>query len=78
MMAVNMQEYMEKIEDELQCAVCLNLYRCPKILPCQHTFCKEPCIKELINSETEQITCPICREDHTLTLDGIDGLMGNV
>ena len=29
----------ENLENLLQCAICLDRFRLPKVLPCQHTFC---------------------------------------
>ncbi|XP_078699912.1 E3 ubiquitin-protein ligase Midline-1-like [Branchiostoma floridae x Branchiostoma belcheri] len=31
---------MEGLEDELTCPVCLELYTCPLLLPCQHNLCR--------------------------------------
>jgi hypothetical protein len=29
----------ENLENLLQCAICLDRFRTPKVLSCQHTFC---------------------------------------
>uniref|UniRef100_UPI00358FDB46 E3 ubiquitin-protein ligase TRIM7-like n=1 Tax=Myxine glutinosa TaxID=7769 RepID=UPI00358FDB46 len=49
--------------DELQCIVCLELYKEPITLPCGHSFCKV-CIKKCWESREEATVCdcPNCRE----------------
>uniref|UniRef100_UPI00358F00A2 E3 ubiquitin-protein ligase TRIM7-like isoform X2 n=1 Tax=Myxine glutinosa TaxID=7769 RepID=UPI00358F00A2 len=48
--------------DELQCIVCLELYKEPITLPCGHSFCKV-CIKKCWESREEATVCdcPNCR-----------------
>ena len=36
----------------------------PKLLPCQHSFCENPCLEGLINYAKRKITCPECRAEH--------------
>ena len=55
-----------KLEEQLTCSVCLDLYTNPKTLPCLHSFC-EACIERLPQdkrNETYYISCPTCRH-HT-------------
>ena len=33
----------------LECSICLEEYRIPKMLPCQHTFCMDDCLKNLVD-----------------------------
>lgn len=40
---------MEQFEQLLTCAICLDRYRNPKLLPCQHSFCMEPCMDGLVD-----------------------------
>ena len=47
------------LEEQVKCAVCLDTYNKPKILPCQHYFC-ENCILLLAKGQN-QIVCPTCR-----------------
>ena len=68
---------MEKLEKELECSVCLRILSSPKVLPCQHTFCREPCMKELLNKETKKISSPLCRETQPMPEEGVDGLKTN-
>ena len=48
---------------ELECAICLCIYKKPKLLQCMHTFCEE-CIVKLMtdgNPDGTTIICPNCR-----------------
>ena len=45
----------------LECAVCLEQYRSPKELDCQHSFCESPCLEQLLSPTTQTIQCPMCR-----------------
>ena len=59
-----------KLEEQLTCSVCLDLYTNPKTLPCLHSFC-EACIEQLPQdkeSETYYLSCPTCR--HRTELPG--------
>ena len=55
-----------KLEEQLTCAVCLDLYTNPKTLPCLHSFCQQ-CLEGLPldpQGGTYFIACPTCRH-HT-------------
>ena len=54
----------DNLEKQLECAVCLEQYKDPKVLPCLHTFCKT-CLEGLLNKESVvwKIVCPTCRAD---------------
>ena len=65
------------INKMLECPICLEEYCQPKALPCQHTFCLEPCLKDLVNSEKNNIECPICRKIHDLPNGGVEKFPNN-
>lgn len=46
------------VKDELTCALCLEMYKEPRLLTCFHTFCKT-CIEQLM--EKGNVSCPLCR-----------------
>ena len=39
----------QHIEELLRCPICLDRFRTPKLLPCQHTFCESPCLEQLVD-----------------------------
>lgn len=47
---------MEQFEQLLTCAICLDRYRIPKLLPCQHSFCMEPCMDGLVDYVRRQVS----------------------
>ena len=56
------------VNDELKCAICLELFQDPRILPCLHTFCRE-CIQHSLN-KNRSLKCPVCRAKHELNAEG--------
>ena len=49
------------LEKEIMCPLCLDIYREPKKLPCDHVYCKE-CLKSLAEvTANATISCPECR-----------------
>ena len=56
------------MDDELQCGICLELFKDPRSLPCLHTFCVE-CIQRTLNDK-HSLKCPVCRSEHQLGEEG--------
>ncbi|XP_030144946.4 E3 ubiquitin-protein ligase RNF186 [Taeniopygia guttata] len=59
---------------DMDCMICFNkysIYRVPKLLDCQHTFCAV-CLKLILRKEENNwtITCPLCRKP-TLVSGGL-------
>ena len=51
----------EVLKKEVTCALCLDLFKDPKKLPCDHVYCKE-CLRGLaLRSLNATISCPECR-----------------
>ena len=49
------------LENEITCALCLDLFKEPKRLPCDHVYCKD-CLRGLaLQSLNATISCPECR-----------------
>ena len=60
----------------LHCAVCMDEYRDPRILPCHHTLCFE-CIESVVQSSSTTgrfFRCPQCRSDVCVPRGGIKDL----
>ncbi|NXR75354.1 TRI59 protein, partial [Pycnonotus jocosus] len=56
---------MERLEEELTCAICCEIFSDPRVLPCSHTFCR-PCLQNLLRSPHglpagRRLSCPSCR-----------------
>ncbi|KHJ49322.1 zinc finger, C3HC4 type [Trichuris suis] len=63
----------DKIEELLTCPICLDRYKNPKVLPCQHSFCLEPCLEGLMDAARRTVKCPECRVEHLAPQDGARG-----
>lgn len=73
------QRLFEQIDDQvLQCSVCLESLKEPKVLPCFHTFCRH-CLEEIVNSQADKtsLPCPDCRLEVPLPESGVAGLRSN-
>ena len=74
------KEAIKKIDSKLECSVCLKPYKEPKLLPCFHAFCKNPCLEKLVKHDrqgTASLCCPICRHVVTLPERGVAGLQSD-
>ncbi|XP_019617204.1 PREDICTED: E3 ubiquitin-protein ligase TRIM33-like [Branchiostoma belcheri] len=67
-------------DDFLECTICLEPYKDPKVLPCLHTFCKD-CLKKFVAQQGEgkdgNFPCPTCRIETELPGGGVEGLKDN-
>ena len=53
----------ESLEGGITCPLCLELYQDPKILPCGHIYCRDPCLTGLARQRRDRtISCPECRQ----------------
>ncbi len=51
------------LENEVTCSLCLDLFKQPKKLPCDHVYCRD-CLRGLaLRSLNATISCPECRTE---------------
>ena len=63
----------------LECIICRERYKQPKMLGCQHSFCEE-CLEIYRDARyrgVPKIPCPVCRREMALPESGIQGLQIN-
>lgn len=70
------EKSLEKIEDLVNCSICLDTYNEPKMLQCCHTYCKKCLVKLVIRDQYGQLslTCPMCRQTMPVPTNGVAGL----
>ena len=66
---------LERLEEQLQCAVCLDTFTNPRMLQCHHVYCCD-CLKPLVEDERGQLVvlCPTCRQPTPVPPNGVTGL----
>ena len=69
------EEVLKKLEEGLNCSICLDTYTDPKILQCFHTYCRK-CLVQLVDRNQQGqlgLTCPICRQVTPIPDRGVAG-----
>ena len=69
-------ETLKKVEDQLNCPVCLDTYTDPKQLQCHHIYCQK-CLGRLVVQDQQGqpiLTCPNCRQVTPVPANGVAGL----
>jgi len=69
------EETLKKLEEQLKCSICLDIYTDPKLLQCFHIYCQQ-CLVPLDLSQQGQLglTCPACRKVTPIPATGVAGL----
>ena len=75
--SVTTKDALKKLDAQLECSLCLDAFKQPKLLPCFHVFCKSPCLEKLVAKDGSSLTCPTCRQVVTLSEKGVDGLQSD-
>ncbi|XP_053380124.1 E3 ubiquitin-protein ligase rnf168-like [Mercenaria mercenaria] len=56
-------------EDVFICSICMDIFENPKMLPCQHSFCKNCLVsfiqkkRECVIGKLQSFQCPLCRHE---------------
>ena len=71
-----MAECLKRVEEQLNCSICLNTYTDPKILQCFHVFCRQCLVPLGVRDKQGQLslTCPTCRQVTPIPARGVAGL----
>ena len=70
------KEALKKVEEQLNCSICLDTYSDPKLLQCSHTYCRQ-CLVPLVDRDQQGrlgLTCPTCRQITPISDRGVAGL----
>ena len=70
------EEALKKLEQQLNCSICLDTYTNPKLLQCFHVYCQQ-CLVPLVDQDQRGqlgLSCPICRQVTPVPNRGVAGL----
>ena len=67
------EEVVKKLEEQLNCLICLGTYTDPKLLQCNHVFCRA-CLVGLARRNPQGLPCPTCRQITPIPPSGVAGL----
>ena len=70
------EKALKKVEDRLNCSICLDLYTDPKVLQCLHVFC-QTCLRKLVFRDEQGqlvLSCPVCRYITPVPANGVADL----
>ncbi len=71
------QDALNKLEEQLTCSICLEIYTDPKLLLCNHVCCRKCLIKLVFRDEQGELSlpCPTCRQiTKPIPASGVSGL----
>ena len=73
-MAAKPDKTREDLEQEITCPLCLGTFEDPRMLSCQHVYCKS-CLENLASrAGNMSVTCPECRKVSPMLAGGVSGL----
>ena len=70
------KEAAKKLDEKLNCAICLETYTDPKLLKCFHSYCQK-CLEKLVNRDEQgelSLACPTCRQATPVPANGVRDL----
>ena len=70
------EEVLKKLEEQLNCSICLDTYTDPKLLQCFHVYCRQCLVPLGVRDQQGQLslTCPACRKVTPIPDRGVAGL----
>ena len=70
------EEVLKKLEEQLNCSICLDTYTDPKLLQCFHVYCQHCLVPLGVRDQQGQLslTCPTCRQVTSIPDRGVAGL----
>ena len=70
------EKVVERVEEQLNCSICLDTFTDPKILQCFHVFCRQCLVPLGVRDQQGQLslTCPTCRQVTPIPARGVAGL----
>ena len=70
------EEGLKRVEEQLNCSICLDTYTDPKILQCFHVFCHQCLVPLGVRDKQGQLslTCPTCRQATPIPANGVAGV----
>ncbi len=70
------EKIIKKVEDELNCSICLDTYTNPKLLQCHHVYCRQCLVRLVYRDQQGQLIldCPTCRQVTPVPATGVADL----
>ena len=70
------EEALKRLEEQLNCSICLDTFTDPKLLQCFHVFCQQCLVPLGVRDQQGQLslTCPTCRQVTPIPANGVRGL----
>jgi len=69
------EQGLRELKQEITCPLCLDIFKEPKLLSCDHVYCKSPCLEALlVRSRSSTISCPECRVVTQVTANDVNNL----
>ena len=70
------EEVLKKLEEQLNCSICLDTYTDPKLLQCFHVYCQQCLVPLGVRDQQGQLslTCPACCKVTPIPDRGVAGL----
>ena len=70
------EQALKRLEEQLNCSICLETFTDPKLLQCFHVYCQQCLVPLGVRDQKGQLslTCPTCRQVTPIPPSGVAGL----